>query len=48
MARKPKAKEPKKRTVTIVVEVPQGVKIEHVMGYDLNKIRHLLKIIEVC
>lgn len=40
-------KKPPKRIVTIVVEVPDGVKIEHVMGYDKNKIRQLLKIIEV-
>lgn len=42
-----KTKKPRKRIVTLMVEVPAGVKIEHVMGYDEQKIRQLLKIIEV-
>lgn len=42
-----KTKKPPKRTVTIVVEVPAGVKIEHVMGYNELRIRQMLKIIEV-
>ncbi len=44
MAKKPKLP---KRTVTLVVEVPAGVKIEHVMGYDEMQIRQYLNIIEV-